>query len=178
MFHDINTSACYALVHDDVIKWKHSPRYCPFMRGIHRSTASDAELWWFFFICAQINGWVINRKADDLKCHRTHYDVIVMLWCLYNLDSREMLSIFKGCSTGTWKIVWLPHWRWSRAETPFIHIVYPAWISNYVHDNVCDVITDPFPDYIGASVEVWEWMNNFIPHLTPHMITYPCWDQS
>ena len=25
------------LWHDDVIKWKHFPRYCPFVRGIHRS---------------------------------------------------------------------------------------------------------------------------------------------
>ena len=37
--------------HDDVIKWKHFPRYWPFVRGIHRSRwiprtkASDAELW-------------------------------------------------------------------------------------------------------------------------------------
>ena len=32
--------------HDDVIKWKHFPRYWPFVRGIHRSPkkASDAEL--------------------------------------------------------------------------------------------------------------------------------------
>ena len=39
--------------HNDVIKWKHFPRYWPFVRGIHRSPvnsptkASDAELWWF-----------------------------------------------------------------------------------------------------------------------------------
>ena len=37
--------------HEDVIKWKHFPRYWPFVRGIHRSRwiprtkASDAELW-------------------------------------------------------------------------------------------------------------------------------------
>ena len=37
--------------HDDVIKWKHFPRYWPFARRIHRSRwlprtkASDAELW-------------------------------------------------------------------------------------------------------------------------------------
>ena len=37
--------------HDDVIKWKHFPRYWPFVPGIHRSRwiphtkASDAELW-------------------------------------------------------------------------------------------------------------------------------------
>ena len=43
------------LFHDDVIKWKHFPRYWPFVRGIHRSRwiphtkASDAELWCFLW---------------------------------------------------------------------------------------------------------------------------------
>ena len=32
-----------------------------------------------FFICAWINGWVNNREAGDLRCHRAHYDVIVMI---------------------------------------------------------------------------------------------------
>ena len=42
-------------IHDDVIKWKHFPRYWPFVRGIHRSPvnsphkASDAELWCFLW---------------------------------------------------------------------------------------------------------------------------------
>ena len=31
-----------------------------------------------FFICAWINGWVNNGEAGDLRCHRAHYDVIVM----------------------------------------------------------------------------------------------------
>ena len=41
--------------HDDVIKWKHFPRYWPFVRGIHRSLwiprtkASDMELWCFLW---------------------------------------------------------------------------------------------------------------------------------
>ena len=37
-------------LHDDVIKWKHFPRYWLFVRGIHRiplTKASDAELWCF-----------------------------------------------------------------------------------------------------------------------------------
>ena len=41
--------------HDDVIKWKHFPRYWPFVREIHRwiplTKASDAELWCFFDLC-------------------------------------------------------------------------------------------------------------------------------
>ena len=74
--------------HDDVIKWKHFPRNCPFVRGIHRSRwiphtkASDAELW--------INGWVNNREAGDLRSHRGHHDVnvIVMYMGTYQWRNR------------------------------------------------------------------------------------------
>ena len=35
--------------HDDVTQGKHFPRYWPFVWGIHRSKASDAELWCFLW---------------------------------------------------------------------------------------------------------------------------------
>ena len=72
--------------HDDVIKWKHFPRYWPFVRGIHRSPVnSPLKGQWrgalmFSSICAWINGWVKNREAGDLRCHRAHYDVTVMMF--------------------------------------------------------------------------------------------------
>ena len=50
-------------------------------RWIPRTKASDAELWYFFFICAWINGWVNNRDAGDLRRHLAHCDVIVMNVC-------------------------------------------------------------------------------------------------
>ena len=31
-----------------------------------------------FPLIAWINGWINNRDAGDLKCHRAHYDVTVM----------------------------------------------------------------------------------------------------
>ena len=71
--------------HDDVIKWKHFPRYWPFVRGIYRSPVNSPHKgqWrgalMFTFICARINGWVNNREAGDLIRYRTHYDVIVMV---------------------------------------------------------------------------------------------------
>ena len=34
----------------------------------------------------------------------------------------------------------------------------------------------PFPNFNGATVDVWEWISYFIPHFTGHVITYPCWD--
>ena len=69
--------------HDDVIKWKHFPRYRPFLWGIHRSRwIPDPEGQWrgasmFTLICARINGWVNNREAVEWRRHRCHYDVIV-----------------------------------------------------------------------------------------------------
>ena len=69
--------------HDDVIKWKHFSRYWPFVRGIHRSQVNFPHKgqWcgalMFSLICAW-NCWVNNRQAGDLRCHRVHFDVIVM----------------------------------------------------------------------------------------------------
>ena len=71
-------------VHHDVIKWKHFPRYWPFVRGIHRSPVNSPHKgqWhgalMFSLICAWIYGWENNREAGDLRRHRAHYDVIVM----------------------------------------------------------------------------------------------------
>ena len=49
-------------------------------------------------------------------------------------------------------------------------------MSNYIHLKVWDEIVDPFPNFNGATIEVWEWMHNFIPHFTGRMITCPCWE--
>ena len=70
--------------HDDVIKWKHFPRYWPFVRRIHRSTVNSLHKgqWrgamMFSLICDWKKGWVNNHEAGDLRLHRAHYDVIVM----------------------------------------------------------------------------------------------------
>ena len=70
--------------HDDVIKWKHFPRYWPFVRGIHRSPVNSLHKGqWrgalvFSFIYIWTNGWVNNRDAGDLRRHRAHCGVTVM----------------------------------------------------------------------------------------------------
>ena len=55
-------------------------------------------------------------------------------------------------------------------------ILIPAWINNHFHYEVWDDITYPFLNFNGATVEFWEWICNFIPHFTRHVITYPCGD--
>ena len=62
--------------HDEVIKWKHLPRYWPFVRGIHRSPVNSPHKGQWRG--ARINGWVNTGEAGDLRRHRAHHDVIVM----------------------------------------------------------------------------------------------------
>ena len=39
-----------------------------------------------------------------------------------------------------------------------------AWISNYIHYEVWDEITYPFPNFKSCTIEVWKLIGNFIPH--------------
>ena len=72
----------------DITRWRHQMETFSVLltllcgeftghRWIHRTKASDAELWCFFFICAWINGWVNNREVGDLRRLSDHYDVTV-----------------------------------------------------------------------------------------------------
>ena len=69
--------------HDDVIKWKHFPRYWPFVRGIHRSPVNSPHKgqWrralMFTLIYARINrlskqswGWWFEMLSRPLWRHR------------------------------------------------------------------------------------------------------------
>ena len=62
--------------HDDVIKWKHFPRYWPFVHSPHKGQWRGALM--FCLIRAWINSWVNNCEAGDLRRYLVHCDVIVM----------------------------------------------------------------------------------------------------
>ena len=70
--------------HDDVIKWKHFPRYWSFVREIDRSSVNSphkdkcCRALMFSLITAWTNSWTNNGYAGDLRRHRAHHDVIVM----------------------------------------------------------------------------------------------------
>ena len=88
-----------AWFHDDVTKWKHFPRYWPFVRGTHRSPVNSPHKGQqrraliFSLICVWINGWVNNREAGDLKRHRAHYNVIVMFLIMVRRRRNSSLAI-------------------------------------------------------------------------------------
>ena len=58
----------------DCIPWCHHMETFSTLLGIYAGTLM------FSLICAWMNGWVNNREAGDLKRHRAHYYVIVMIY--------------------------------------------------------------------------------------------------
>ena len=102
--------------HDDVIKWKHFPRYWPFVGGIHRSPVNSPHKgqWrgalMFTLIWARINGWVNNCEAGDLRRNLAHYDVIVMIkrfQTRWSLIWNRFIPISSQVSTYHIKVKWI-----------------------------------------------------------------------
>ena len=54
----------------------------------------------------------------------------------------------------------------------------PTWISNQMISKVWNEITYPFLNFNGCTVEVKEWISNFIPYFIMDVLTDPCWDES
>ena len=77
-------------IHDDVIKWKHFPRYWLLWGEFtgHRwnphTKASNAELWCFLWSAPE-QTFVNNSKTADLRRHRAHYYVTVMVMLTWKL---------------------------------------------------------------------------------------------
>ena len=109
--------------HDDVIKWKHFPRYWPFVRGIHRSPVNSPHKgqWrgalMFSLIFAGINGWAKNREAGDLKRYLAHCDVTVMI-------ATENVAYTAQNTKNTEKPFMFPHSRFWHKYLPWVSPPY------------------------------------------------------
>ena len=84
-------ATCDKQHHDDIIKWKHFPRYWPFERGIHQWPVNSPHKgqWRGASMFAELrlkNGGANNRDAGDLRGHRAHYDATVMIWVLVSVS--------------------------------------------------------------------------------------------
>ena len=94
-----------------------------FVRGIHRSPVNSPHkrpvtrsFWCFLWSALWIIGWVNNREAGDLRRHRAHYDVIVMI----------SISVF--C---IW--IWCIHWWWPV-------FLYRFWIHASISNKLFPVV--------------------------------------
>ena len=128
-------------MHDDVIKWKHFPRYWPFVRGIHRSPVNSPhkDQWRgaliFSLIWDWIIDWVNNREAGDLRRHRPHYNVTVMARIQMKTHIRKCqlprINLHRS-SRSTWFNTLRPRWNEQHFADDIFKLIFfngNVWIS-------------------------------------------------
>ena len=109
--HVKNPGLLTRILHEDVMKWNYFPRYWSFVRGIHRSRVNSPHkgqwhgAFMVYLICAWINGWVNNGEAGDLRRHRAHYVVTVMITGLLIAWQRLLGSNSSGSQKPCWEIL-------------------------------------------------------------------------
>ena len=88
-------------------------RYWPFVWGIRRSPVNSPHKGqWrgallFSLICTQINGWVNNHKAGDLRRHGGHYEVTVIPASMCSISALTLLLLKPEYSVRTRSAPWL-----------------------------------------------------------------------
>ena len=160
------------ICHEDVMKWKHVPRYWPFVRGIHRSLVNSLHKgqWRGALMLslnyAWTNRWVNNRDAGYQRRPRAHYDATAMpgsVFCIHN-----PLTI-------PWPFCW---WFYYTTSTPHVNVelteIFIKMSCLYCHvlsvlsclvcmTQMIKLWTRPHCDYRYFSiniVEIWQW--NFL----------------
>ena len=140
--------------HNDVIKWKHFPRYWPFVRGIHRPTVNSphtgqcSKALMLSLICAWINGWVHNREAGDLRRGQNSRSCVSERWIKVIIIPNQIYDTMLAMSnTGVLKmiypsnkealeVIWLPQSVYT-IQSPFYRVIkQPSmlWICCVLHE--------------------------------------------
>ena len=132
--------------------------------------------------CTRASTWYWQYLLSTIwaMCHRgisTNWtEIILLTLTMLNWLGETTCSIISQYWDGP------PSWStsaWKTTSSPFYQhglTLIPAWMNNYIHYKMWDEITYPFLNFNGCTVEVQEWLSNFIPHFTGLVITYPRWD--
>ena len=119
------------------------------------------SLLWYF--CSwRITRQIANRARATAHIFDWEHFFVVQSKCCGVENSTALMKLqptppllhaecAKPMSYGKWRfpIHCLGHWLWRLTWIA-------AWIGNYMHSTVRDEITDPFPNFNYATVEVWE----------------------
>ena len=165
----------YLHSYDDVIKWKHFPRYWPFVWGIHRSRVnSPFKGKWrgaliFSLICAWINGWVNNLKTGDFRRHRAHCDVTVMvihmheMLCCAKTYTASSEIWYKQCSVFvSWHVLWVGR------SYLYYRVLPPCWIKQTYGNTITPVpVKKPWNTSVNKmyqSIKTVNWNYSYVTY--------------
>ena len=124
----INGSIMVRIVHDDVIKWKHFPRYWPFVWEIHRSPVDSPHKWpvtqsFDVFFDLPLNkrlskqswGWWFETPSRQLWRHCNGFISSVLtgfMWFIGQYSQPLRLSCeFRSAIELNGKMVWTHEWK-------------------------------------------------------------------
>ena len=143
---------------------------CLFDNYIHSKLYGNALYWMTFCWCSHIPAR--SERSLYVLCmsfyNKTHQRCKVGLtW--FNLIQRHLTCPLPLIpSYYRTEITW-PYWTiciiWtSRVSFDLLHelTLVATRKCNYMSSKLCDEITYPFPNFKGYTIEVWEWISNFI----------------
>ena len=110
------------VLYDNVIKWKHFPRYLPFVWGIVRSPVNSPHKGqWCGALMVSL---ICARKAGVWRRHRAHYDITVMRWiCLFIFTAPHWRLTILVIRNPEWSILTMINlWHgWSNIQILNLH---------------------------------------------------------
>ena len=100
----------------------------------------------------------------------------ILFYILIQTDNKSALDQVMACHwTGTKPLPDPIHWRiymYVTSSLFYLHslTLISTWISNHMPSKVWGEITYPFLNFNGTTIEVYEWISNFIPHFIVDVI--------
>ena len=100
---------------------------------------------------------------DPLAIYKNYVVWYFLLYIYIQNGRRERIWYHNTSAAGTLFLAW---------------INLNAWIKKHMLSEICQKVTNPFPNFDGYAVECWARMSDFILHFINDVITYPCGDLS
>ena len=194
-----STSECHVAAAMGIIRiWCSTSVLSPDIFYSFRTSTNQTRHVWFGLAVALVMkiraNWILYEPLPSIQAiswgilwsHIGNFHPLNHLIWGYYACFQEIVMIKAGSvrfdKASTWNVThiswcWGTQVEWIKKRRvswgPFyLHelILASAWTCNPMPGEVWDDITYPFPNFNGATVEVWKLMNKFIPHFILHVI--------
>ena len=144
----------------------------PLLLTLIDSLAHGKFEWNFRYVVLK---WILVIDGWGISCE------IALIWMSLDFtdDQSELVQVMAWCCQATSH--YLSQW-WPRSLSPY-GVTRPQWVNfNHSMDKwEWNCLSIPKLQWLhywsldGCTIEVWEWMSNFIPQFIMDVITYSCW---
>ena len=129
-------------------------RYWPFVRGIHQSLVDSLhKTRWrgalvFSLIYVWTNGWANTCGAGDLRCHRVHVDVTIMMFADVIWARGHQLPWWFCCGyivTYSYHVIYTPHYKSQANSVPVTGVWNKKMTQIYICIYILCIYIIPLP---------------------------------